>query len=84
MQTTVTIHILQGERSMARDCISLGMFNLTGIPPASRGIPQIEVTFDIDASGILRIYDQKILPQGTSRRLPLLHQQSWMKRQKVE
>src|SRR2546425_760796 len=54
-QTTVTIHVLQGERAMASDNISLGMFNLTGIPPAPRGIPQIEVTFDIDANGILNV-----------------------------
>lgn len=52
-QTTVTIHVLQGERPMASDNVSLGMFNLTGIPPAPRGIPQIEVTFDIDVNGIL-------------------------------
>lgn len=54
-QTAVTIHVLQGERSMAADNISLGMFNLTGIPPAPRGVPQIEVTFDIDANGILNV-----------------------------
>ena len=54
-QTTVTIHILQGERPMAADNVSLGMFNLTGIPPAPRGVPQIEVTFDIDANGILHV-----------------------------
>jgi molecular chaperone DnaK len=54
-QNTVTIHVLQGERTMAADNISLGMFNLTGIPPAPRGVPQIEVTFDIDASGILHV-----------------------------
>jgi molecular chaperone DnaK len=52
-QTAVTIHIVQGERPMAADCVSLGMFNLSGIPPAPRGVPQIEVTFDIDANGIL-------------------------------
>ncbi|WP_393971904.1 molecular chaperone DnaK [Oxyplasma meridianum] len=55
MQTAVTIHIVQGERSMAADNVSLGMFNLIGIPPAPRGIPQIEVTFDIDANGILNV-----------------------------
>ena len=55
MQTAVTIHIVQGERSMAADNVSLGMFNLVGIPPAPRGIPQIEVTFDIDANGILNV-----------------------------
>jgi molecular chaperone DnaK len=52
-QTAVTIHVLQGERPMAPDNVSLGMFNLEGIPPAPRGVPQIEVTFDIDANGIL-------------------------------
>jgi molecular chaperone DnaK len=54
-QTQVTIHVLQGERPMAADNVSLGSFNLLGIPPAPRGIPQIEVTFDIDASGILNV-----------------------------
>jgi molecular chaperone DnaK len=54
-QTTVTIHVLQGERPMAADNVSLGMFNLEGIPPAPRGVPQIEVTFDIDANGILNV-----------------------------
>ena len=54
-QTSVTIHVLQGERTMASDNVSLGMFNLTGIPPAPRGVPQIEVTFDIDANGILNV-----------------------------
>ena len=54
-QTAVTIHIVQGERPMAADNVSLGMFNLDGIPPAPRGVPQIEVTFDIDANGILNV-----------------------------
>ena len=54
-QTTVTIHVLQGERPMAADNVSLGMFNLTGIPPAPRGVPQIEVAFDIDTNGILNV-----------------------------
>jgi molecular chaperone DnaK len=54
-QTAVTIHVLQGERQMAADNVSLGMFNLEGIPPAPRGVPQIEVTFDIDANGILNV-----------------------------
>jgi molecular chaperone DnaK len=54
-QPEVTIHVLQGERPMAADNISLGRFNLVGIPPAPRGVPQIEVTFDIDASGILNV-----------------------------
>ena len=54
-QTSVTINVLQGERPLARDNIGLGSFNLEGIPPAPRGVPQIEVTFDIDANGILSV-----------------------------
>ncbi|MEW5691849.1 MAG: molecular chaperone DnaK [Candidatus Hydrogenedentota bacterium] len=54
-QTTVEIHVLQGERPMARDNKSLGRFHLEGIPPAPRGIPKIDVTFDIDANGILKV-----------------------------
>ncbi|MGC8778382.1 MAG: molecular chaperone DnaK [Candidatus Caldatribacteriaceae bacterium] len=54
-QTTVEIHVLQGERPMAQDNFSLGRFQLTGIPPAPRGVPQIEVKFDIDADGILHV-----------------------------
>lgn len=55
MQTAVTIHVYQGERPMAGDNTSLGEFNLEGIPPAPRGIPKIDVTFDIDANGILNV-----------------------------
>ncbi|MCS7243760.1 MAG: molecular chaperone DnaK [Candidatus Calescibacterium sp.] len=54
-QTTVEVHVLQGERTMARDNISLGRFILSDIPPAPRGVPQIEVTFEIDANGILNV-----------------------------
>ncbi|MCX7903776.1 MAG: molecular chaperone DnaK [Caloramator sp.] len=54
-QTSVEIHVLQGERPMARDNKTLGRFTLSGIPPAPRGVPQIEVTFDIDANGILNV-----------------------------
>ena len=54
-QTAVTIHVLQGERDRALDNKSLGKFDLTDIPPASRGMPQVEVTFDIDANGILNV-----------------------------
>ena len=49
------MHVLQGERAMAADNVTLGKFNLDGIPPAPRGIPQIEVTFDIDANGIVNV-----------------------------
>ncbi|MEM3122913.1 MAG: molecular chaperone DnaK, partial [Nitrososphaerota archaeon] len=54
-QTSVEIHVLQGERPMAADNVSLGRFSLTGIPPAPRGVPKIEVTFDINADGILTV-----------------------------
>jgi molecular chaperone DnaK len=54
-QTSVDIHVLQGERPMAADNMSLGRFRLDGIPPAPRGVPQVEVTFDIDANGILNV-----------------------------
>jgi molecular chaperone DnaK len=54
-QTAVEIHVLQGERPMAEDNMTLGRFRLEGIPPAPRGIPQVEVTFDIDANGILNV-----------------------------
>jgi molecular chaperone DnaK len=54
-QTTVEIHVLQGERQMAADNRTIGKFQLTGIPPAPRGMPQVEVAFDIDANGILHV-----------------------------
>ncbi|MEM2109330.1 MAG: molecular chaperone DnaK [Candidatus Odinarchaeota archaeon] len=69
-QTAVTIHVLQGERPMASDNISLGMFNLVGIPPAPRGVPQIEVTFDIDANGILHV-SAKDLATGNEQKITI-------------
>jgi molecular chaperone DnaK len=54
-QTSVEVHVLQGERPMARDNRTLGKFHLDGIPPASRGVPQVEVAFDIDANGIVNV-----------------------------
>ena len=63
-QSSVEIHVLQGEREMARDNRTLGRFHLDGIPPAPRGMPQIEVTFDIDANGILNV---KAQDKGTGR-----------------
>ena len=60
MQTSVTVHIVQGERPMAADNTSLGQFNLDGLVPAPRGIPKIDVTFDIDASGILNVSSKDV------------------------
>ncbi|MBA2661763.1 MAG: molecular chaperone DnaK [Bradymonadaceae bacterium] len=73
-QTSVTVHVLQGERPMSQDNRTLGKFNLEGIPPAPRGVPQVEVTFDIDANGIVHVSakdkatgkEQKIRIEGTS------------------
>jgi len=69
-QNAVTIHVLQGERPMAKDNTSLGQFNLVGIPPAPRGVPQIEVTFDIDASGILNV-SAKDLGTGKEQKMTI-------------
>src|SRR5919108_18596 len=66
-QTAVTIHVVQGERPMAADCVSLGMFNLSGIPPAPRGVPQIEVAFDIDANGILNVTAKDLATQKEAK-----------------
>ncbi len=69
-QTSVEIHVLQGERPMARDNKSLGKFHLVGIPTAPRGIPQIEVTFDIDANGILNV-NAKDLGTGKEQKITI-------------
>ena len=69
-QTSVTIHVLQGERPMAGDNVSLGQFNLVGIPPAPRGVPQVEVSFDIDASGILNV-SAKDLGTGKEQKMTI-------------
>ncbi|MFZ0184785.1 MAG: molecular chaperone DnaK [Nitrosotalea sp.] len=66
-QTAVTIHVVQGERPMAADNVSLGSFNLSGILPAPRGIPQIEVKFDIDANGILNVAAKDLATQKEAK-----------------
>ncbi len=71
-QTQVEIHVLQGEREMAADNRSLGRFHLTGIPPAPRGVPQIEVTFDIDANGILNV-SAKDKASSQERKVTITH-----------
>ncbi len=67
-QPAVTVHVIQGERPLAKDNLSLGNFDLTGIPPAPRGVPQIEVSFDIDANGILNV-TAKDLASGKSQNI---------------
>ncbi|KQC04257.1 MAG: molecular chaperone DnaK [Methanoculleus sp. SDB] len=69
-QTSVTVHVLQGERPMAADNVSLGQFNLVGIPPSPRGVPQIEVSFDIDSSGILNV-SAKDLGTGKEQKMTI-------------
>src|SRR5213593_3756127 len=69
-QTSVEVHVLQGERSLARDNRTLGKFHLVGIPPAPRGLPQIEVTFDIDANGIVNV-SAKDLGTGKEQKITI-------------
>jgi molecular chaperone DnaK len=69
-QPSVEVHVLQGEREMAQNNKSLGKFQLTGIPPAPRGIPQVEVTFDIDANGILNV-SAKDLGTGKEQKIEI-------------
>src|SRR5207244_4502953 len=69
-QNSVEIHVLQGERPMARDNRTLGKFQLVGIPPAPRGVPQIEVTFDIDANGIVNV-SAKDLGTGKEQKITI-------------
>ena len=69
-QTSVEVHVLQGERAMARDNVTLGRFHLTGIPPAPRGVPQVEVSFDIDANGIINVH-AKDLGTGNEQKITI-------------
>jgi molecular chaperone DnaK len=81
-QTSVEIHVLQGEREMARDNRTLGRFHLVGIPPAPRGIPQVEVTFDIDANGILNVA-AKDMATGKEQKITITHS-SGLNKEEVE
>ena len=81
-QTSVEIHVLQGEREMARDNKTLGRFRLDGIPPAPRGVPQIEVTFDIDANGIVNV-SAKDLGTGTEQKITITSSTS-MSKEEIE
>ncbi len=77
-QTSVEIHVLQGEREMARDNRTLGRFHLEGIPPAPRGLPQVEVTFDIDANGILNV-SAKDKGTGKEQKITITHSSGLVK-----
>ncbi|MSR76956.1 MAG: molecular chaperone DnaK [Candidatus Omnitrophica bacterium] len=81
-QTAVTVKVLQGEREMANDNRSLGIFNLEGLPPAPRGVPQIEVTFDIDANGIVHV-SAKDLGTGKSQKIRI-ESSSGLSKEEVE
>ncbi len=81
MQTSVEIHVLQGERKMAPDNITLGRFQLVGIPPAPRGIPQIEVSFDMDANGILQVSAKDL---GTGKEQSIVIQSSSLSEDEIE
>lgn len=80
-QSQVEIHVLQGERPMAADNVSLGRFILDGIPPAPRGIPQIEVTFDIDVNGILNV---TAVDKGTNKKQHITIQSSRLEEEEIE
>ncbi|MHA2357617.1 MAG: Hsp70 family protein, partial [Candidatus Heimdallarchaeaceae archaeon] len=80
-QTSVEVHVLQGERTMANDNITLGKFQLIGIPPAPRGIPQIEVSFDIDANGILQVSAKDL---GTGKEQSIVIQSSHLSDDDIE
>ncbi len=81
MQTSVEIHVIQGERKMAPDNITLGRFQLVGIPPAPRGIPQIEVSFDMDANGILQVSAKDL---GTGKEQSIVIQSSSLSDDEIE
>ncbi|MHA1873634.1 MAG: molecular chaperone DnaK, partial [Candidatus Heimdallarchaeaceae archaeon] len=80
-QPSVEIHVLQGERTMAKDNITLGRFQLVGIPPAPRGVPQIEVSFEIDANGILKVSAKDL---GTGKEQSITIQSSHLTEEEIE
>merc|ERR1711988_972799 len=82
-QTTVEIHVLQGEREMAVDNKTIGRFHLDGIPPAPRGVPQVEVTFDIDANGILNV-NAKDKATGKDEKITIKNDKGRLSQEEVE
>ena len=82
-QTAVDIHVLQGERPMAADNKTLGRFQLSDIPPAPRGIPQIEVTFDIDKNGIVNVSAKDLGTRVNNKILRLNHLQDYQMKKSI-
>ncbi|WMV34039.1 hypothetical protein MTR67_027424 [Solanum verrucosum] len=82
-QTTVTIQVFEGERSLTKECRQLGKFDLTGVAPALRGTPQIEVTFAVDANGILTVKDEDKAP-GKSEKITITNDKSRLSREEIE
>ncbi|MGE5509171.1 MAG: Hsp70 family protein, partial [Chitinophagales bacterium] len=82
-QTGVDIHVLQGERTMAKDNVTLGRFHLDGIPPAPRGVPQIEVTFDIDTNGIVSVR-AKDLATGKENSITITARSGGLKKEDID
>jgi molecular chaperone DnaK len=83
-QNAVTVHVTQGERQFSRDNKSLGTFNLEGIPAMRRGQPQIEVTFDIDANGILHVTAQEKSTGKTRSKNPMINKYLWWRNYKAK
>lgn len=82
-QTTVTIQVFEGERPLTKDNHLLGKFDLTGIPPAPRGVPQIEVTFEIDANGILQVAAQD-KGTGKSEKIVITNDKGRLSKEEIE
>lgn len=82
-QTTVTIQVFEGERSLTKDCRSLGKFDLSGIAPAPRGTPQIEVTFEVDANGILNVKAED-KASGKSEKITITNDKGRLSQEEIE
>jgi heat shock protein 5 len=82
-QTTVSIQVFEGERSLTKDCRLLGKFDLTGVPPAPRGTPQIEVTFEVDANGILNVKAED-KASGKSEKITITNEKGRLSQEEID